>query len=142
VIDCDGCEWRRIQYIGYKDGLFRTRSLTQLKTISMLSGITPSRCRTIRNSIQPPRSQTTQDIAEESTNPLENAISRMRALRTRFHTPRTQETQATTEEPTTPTASTFSHLRALRNRFQPARTQPSATSTDTCRFFPGRTSSS
>jgi hypothetical protein len=41
-----------------------------------------SRCRAIRNRLQPPRSQATQDTAEESTNPLENAISRMRALRT------------------------------------------------------------
>jgi hypothetical protein len=46
-----------------------------------------SRCRAIRNRLQPPRSQATQDTAEEATNPLENVISRMRALRTRFHTP-------------------------------------------------------
>jgi hypothetical protein len=84
-----------------------------------------SRCRAIRNRLQPPQSQATQDTAEEPTNLLLNVISRVRALRTRFHTPRTQETQATTDELTTSTDSTFSHLRALRNRSQTARTQAS-----------------
>jgi hypothetical protein len=97
-----------------------TQSATE-ETIAPTNNLI-SRCRAIRNRLQPPRSQATQDTAEEPTNPLENIISRMRALRTRFHTPRTQETQATTEKPTTPTDNTISPLRALGNRFQTART--------------------
>jgi hypothetical protein len=101
-----------------------------------------SRCRALRNRMQPSRAQAAQATAEASTNPLDNVIARMRALQTRFNTPRTQETQATTEEPTTPIDTTSSLLRAPRNRHQTARTQPSTTSTDTWRFFPGRTSPS
>jgi hypothetical protein len=102
-----------------------------------------SRCRALRNRLQPPLSQVTQVTAEEPTTPTANTFSSLHhALRNRFQNTRSQETRAHTEEPTTSTVSAFSSLRALRNQFQPARTQPSTTSTNTWRFFPGRNSPS
>jgi hypothetical protein len=62
-----------------------------------------SRCRDLRNRLQPPRTQVTQDTAEEPTTSTVNTFSSLRALHNRFEHLRPQETQAPTEEPTTST---------------------------------------
>ncbi len=113
-----------------------TQTTTEETTASSENLI--SRCRAIRNRLQPPRSQVTQDTTEEPTTPTANVFSSLRALRNRFQHPRSQETQENTEETTNSPVSTFSRIRAMGNQFQQARTQPSTTSTDTWRFFPGR----
>jgi uncharacterized protein (DUF849 family) len=119
---------------------YATQAATE-ETITSTDNVL-SRCRALRNRLQPPLIQGTEDTAEDPITPTVNTLSSLRALHNRFQHPRSQETQVNTEEPTTSTVSTFSRLRALRNRFQPARTHPSETSTDTWRFFPGRNSPS
>jgi hypothetical protein len=76
-----------------------------------------SRCRALRNRLQSPRSQMTQDAAEEPTTTTGNSFSSHRALRNRFQHTRSQETQPHTQEPTNSTMSSFYRLDALRNRF-------------------------
>jgi hypothetical protein len=53
-----------------------------------------SRCRALLNRLQPPRTQGTQDTAEEVTSSRVSNFSSLRALRNRFQHPRSQETQA------------------------------------------------
>jgi hypothetical protein len=94
------------------------------------AGTLIARCHALRNRLQTPRSQATQDnflsgatvavttthatqtATEETIAPTDNLISRCRALRNRLQPPRSHVTQDTAEEPTITTANTFSSLRA------------------------------
>jgi hypothetical protein len=99
-----------------------------------------SRCRANRNRLQPPRSQATQDTAEEETTTTGNTLSAFASSATDFSTHK-----ITGDASTHGRTDQFHHKYLLSFTFtaQPfsaSTTQPSTSSTDTWRFFPGRIS--